>query len=263
VNTELELITWLETGSPFPHPSSALHQPNGLLAAGGDLTPERLLSAYRQGIFPWFSEGEPTLWWSPNPRMVLYPKEFHPSRSLLKTLRNGDYEVRIDHDFSAVIASCAAPREGQAGTWINAEMVEAYERLHSLGYAHSFETWRAGKLVGGLYGVAMGGIFFGESMFSRRTDASKIAFSHLVAHLLLNDFHVLDCQMHTDHLSHLKAREIPRKEFLQEVARYRDQPFHLGPWTMHKNGARDQPWRLNTAPTSALAELESSHDINE
>lgn len=237
------MITWLEADSPFPHPNQALHQPNGLLAAGGDLSPERILEAYRHGIFPWFSEGEPTLWWSPDPRMVLYPNEFYPTRSLLKTLRNGNYEVRVDYDFEAVIRSCAAPREGQAGTWINEDMVQAYSRLNRLGYAHSFETWTNGELTGGLYGVAVGGIFFGESMFSRKTDASKIAFSHLVAHLILNGFKLLDCQMHTDHLSSLKAREIPRNEFLLEIARYRDLPYQPRAWALHNDGARDFIWR--------------------
>jgi leucyl/phenylalanyl-tRNA---protein transferase len=251
------LISWLELNSPFPHPSQALHQPNGLLAAGADLSPERLLSAYRQGIFPWFSEGEPTLWWSPDPRMVLYPHEFQPSRSLTKTLRNADYEVRIDHDFAAVIEACAEPRDGQNGTWINSEMVEAYKRLHVLGYAHSFETWSEGHLVGGLYGVALGALFFGESMFSRKKDASKIAFSHLVAHLDLNHFKLLDCQMHTEHLSTLNAREIPRNEFLEEVERYRDLPFTPGRWSLSQEGSRDLYWRkkaslsnANTLPTA-------------
>jgi leucyl/phenylalanyl-tRNA--protein transferase len=244
------LITWLEPDAPFPHPSEALHQPNGLLAAGADLSPERLLSAYSQGIFPWFSEGEPTLWWSPDPRMVLYPHEFQPSRSLIKTLRNGDYEVRIDHDFSAVIEACAEPREGQAGTWINAEMVDAYKRLHQLGYAHSFETWSEGKLVGGLYGIALGALFFGESMFSRKKDASKIAFSHLVAHLDLNEFKLLDCQMHTEHLSTLHAREIPRNDFLKEVERYRDRPQIPGKWILMEHASRDLHWRKKGSSTN-------------
>jgi leucyl/phenylalanyl-tRNA---protein transferase len=236
------LISWLEPDAPFPDPSEALHQPNGLLAAGADLSPERLLSAYSQGIFPWFSEGEPILWWSPNPRMVLYPREFHPSRSLVKTLRNGDYEVRVDHDFSGVIRACAEPRQGQAATWINTAMLEAYQRLHQLGHAHSFETWSQGKLMGGLYGVALGGLFFGESMFSKMTDGSKIAFCHLVAHLRLNGFKLLDCQMHTEHLSSLKAREIPRKEFLKEVKRYRDIAHTPGMWSLMPEGSRDRPW---------------------
>ena len=241
------MITWLEPDTPIPHPNLALHEPNGLLAAGGDLSPERLLSAYRQGIFPWFSEGEPTLWWSPDPRMVLYPKEFYPSRSLLKTLRNGNYEVRIDQNFTAVIQACAAPRDGQTGTWIHTQMEEAYHRLHLLGYAHSFETWSEGKLVGGLYGVAIGGLFFGESMFSLITDASKIAFCHLVAHLYLSGFKILDCQMHTDHLSTLKAREISRQEFLDAVKSYRDMPLIPGPWTVLERGVRDHLWRASHA----------------
>jgi len=237
------VVPFLNQDTPFPDPPTALSEPNGLLAAGADLSPERLLLAYRQGIFPWFGANEPILWWCPDPRMVLYPEQFEPSRSLRKTLRNGSYEVRVDFNFAAVIEACAAPREGQSGTWIQPDMVEGYCQLHRLGHAHSFETWIDNQLVGGLYGVAVGGIFFGESMFARVSDASKIAFSHLVAHLRLHDFKLLDCQFHTAHLATLKAREIPRHTFLNEIARYRDRPLSPGPWSLHENAARDTPWQ--------------------
>ena len=203
--------------------TQALRSPNGLLAAGGDLSSARLLEAYRHGIFPWFSEGEPILWWSPDPRMVLFPDEFKISHSLRKTLRNGRYEVRIDSAFEQVMRACAAPREGANGTWIHEEMIAAYCELHRLGYAHSVETWMDGELVGGLYGMALGRMFYGESMFSRRTDASKIALAHLAAQLEKWNFGMIDCQMNTPHLASLGAREIPRKEFiarLQDLINY-------------------------------------------
>ena len=225
------MIPWLEKGTPFPPVRSALKKPNGLLAAGGDLSPERLLEGYRRGIFPWYSEGDPILWWSPDPRMVLFPAEFRISRSLGKTLRNRRYEARFDSAFEDVIASCAAPRKGESGTWIGQAMVEAYMELHRLGYAHSVETWVAGDLAGGLYGVAMGGVFFGESMFSRVRDASKIALAALVAHLKSAGFGLIDCQMHTRHLETLGAREIPRAQFsrlLEELVHY---PRSPGTWS--------------------------------
>jgi leucyl/phenylalanyl-tRNA--protein transferase len=236
------LITLLGPETPFPHATRALHDPNGLLAAGANLSPARLLEAYRHGIFPWFGEDEPILWWSPDPRMVLYPREFQPGRSLRKVLRNRTYEVRVDCDFAAVIRACAGPRAGASGTWINEQMITAYEAMHRLGHAHSFETWIGGRLVGGLYGVAVGSVFFGESMFSRENDASKIAFSHLVAHLRLSGFGLLDCQMHTDHLERLGARPIPRADFLREIAlctREADQP---GRWSLIEAAERDLPW---------------------
>ncbi len=210
----------------FPPVTQALRTPNGLLAAGGDLSPTRLLDAYRHGIFPWFSAGEPILWWSPDPRMVLLPGEFKLSHSLRKTLRLGGHKIRTDTSFEQVMRACAAPREsagGNCGTWIQEEMIEAYCALHRLGHAHSVETWKDGQLVGGLYGVALGRIFYGESMFSRRTDASKIALAHLAAQLKRWDFGMIDCQMKTPHLASLGAREIPRKEFiarLQELINY-------------------------------------------
>ncbi len=237
------MIPVLGPDTPFPDPNKALHDPNGLLAAGGDLSPGRLLDAYRRGIFPWFSEGEPILWWSPSQRMVMYPGEFHPGRSLRKVLRNKDYEVRVDTAFDRVVRACAEPRSSQSGTWINHDMQRAYGLLHNVGHAHSFETWMGGQLVGGLYGVALGGIFYGESMFSRATDGSKIAFAHLCAHLHLEGFELIDCQMYTSHLERLGARELPRREFLQEVQRLAGKPHAGGLWTLNPAAIRDLPWR--------------------
>ncbi len=225
------MIPWLGREIAFPPLESALREPNGLLAAGGDLSPRRLIAAYRRGIFPWFSEGDPILWWSPDPRMVLVPAELKVSRSLAKTLRNKPYEVRFDSAFDDVIRACAAPREGEPGTWITAEMRAAYNRLHRLGYAHSVETWIEGRLAGGLYGVAIGGMFFGESMFSHARDASKIALAHLARHLQAAGFGLIDCQMHTDHLASLGARQVPRERFQRLVGELVDYAGRLGPWT--------------------------------
>ena len=211
------MIPWLDPESPFPPLETALARPNGLLAVGGDLSPSRLIDAYRRGIFPWFNEGEPILWWSPDPRMVLFPQELKISRSLRKTLKRGNYEIRADSAFKQVMEACAAPRGDQAGTWIHAEMIAAYERLHEMGMAHSMETWIEGELVGGLYGVGQGKMFFGESMFFRVSDASKIAFVHLVTQLQRWGFEMIDCQMKTEHLASLGAREISRKEFRQKL----------------------------------------------
>jgi len=213
------VIPWLPPEILFPPVETALVEPNGLLAAGGDLSPQRLVAAYTRGIFPWFSAGEPILWWSPDPRMVLMPEEIRIGRALAKVLRNKRYEVRLDTAFAAVAAACAtAPREGQAGTWITAEMQAAYRRLHELGVAHSVETWIDGKLAGGLYGVAIGRAFYGESMFSRATDASKIALAHLCVHLRRRGFGIIDCQMETAHLASLGARTIPRRDFVARLA---------------------------------------------
>lgn len=208
------MIPILKNNDTFPALARALTQPNGLLAAGGDLSASRLLEAYRNGIFPWFSPGDPILWWSPDPRMVLLPSEFKLSASLRKTLKRGNFEVRSNHAFEQVVRACAAPREGENGTWIVEEMVAAYCELHRLGHAHSVEVWMEGQLVGGLYGVAIGKMFYGESMFSRRTDGSKIAFAHVVRQLKRWGFGMIDCQMHTPHLASLGAREIPRAEFI-------------------------------------------------
>ena len=209
------MIPILSAQSPFPPPEHALSSPNGLLAAGCDLSVSRLLNAYRSGIFPWFNEGEPILWWSPDPRMVLFPDEFKMSRSLRKAIRRNNYTIRTDRCFAEVMHACAAPRSTQQGTWIHPEVIAAYSELHCLGYAHSVETWIDGELAGGLYGVAMGKIFFGESMFSRKSDASKIAFAHLVAQLAKWGFVLIDCQVKTTHLASLGAREIPRNVFNQ------------------------------------------------
>lgn len=214
----------------FPDVRRALQHPNGLLAAGGDLSPERLLSAYRRGIFPWFSEGDPILWWSPDPRTVLSPEEIRVSRSLCKQLRRRLLEVSLDRAFGAVIRACAAPRGADGGTWIVAPMVRAYETLHRLGWAHSVEVWQGDRLVGGLYGVALGRVFFGESMFSRVDNASKVALVHLCERLQAWGFGLIDCQMRTDHLISLGAREIPRGHFVALLDRYCPLPGPTGSW---------------------------------
>ena len=211
------MIPWLTPESPFPPLNTALASPNGLLAVGGDLSPQRLIEAYRHGIFPWFNEGEPILWWSPDPRMVLFPCELKISRSLRKTMKKDNYEIRVDSAFSEVMQACAQPRNECAGTWIHAEMISAYAALYEMGLAHSVEVWIGGELMGGLYGVAQGKVFFGESMFSRVSDASKIAFVHLVKQLKRRGFRMIDCQMKTAHLASLGGREIPRKEFSQKL----------------------------------------------
>jgi len=213
------VLAWLERGDPFPSVERALKNPNGLLAAGGDLSLERLLEAYRRGIFPWYSSGQPPLWWSPDPRMVLECEALKVSRSLAKSIRNKGYEVRVDTAFAEVLRGCSAPRRDGPGTWLGPDMRAAYARLHAAGYAHSFETWRDGELVGGLYGVALRGVFFGESMFSRATDASKVALVHLVARLLKGGFRLLDTQFVTDHLRRFGAVEIPRADYHRQLER--------------------------------------------
>ena len=224
------MIPWLEGDAPFPPVDRALRRPNGLLCAGGDLSPQRLLAAYRRGIFPWYSEGEPILWWSPDPRMVLLPEEARLSRSLLKTLRRGQYQVRLDTAFAEVIRACGEPRPGQDGTWITPEMQQAYLRLHELGHAHSVETWIDGVLAGGLYGIALGRAFYGESMFTRVRDASKIALAHLARYLERQGFAVIDCQMKTAHLASLGAREIRRGELLPGLAVWTEEGRGPGQW---------------------------------
>lgn len=211
------MIPWLTPGDPFPEVSRALRQPNGLLAAGADLSVPRLLDAYRRGIFPWFSDDEPILWWSPDPRMVLFPAELRVTRSLYKTLRNRRYEVRTDTAFRAVMRACAAPRPDATGTWITPAVIEAYCRLHDAGWAHSVETWIADELAGGFYGVAIGRMFYGESMFTRTRDASKIALAQFVGQAAALGVDLIDCQMATSHLSSLGAREIARSEFLARI----------------------------------------------
>lgn len=212
------MIPWL-VEPDFPPLERALIEPNGLLAAGGALSPAWLLAAYRRGIFPWFSEGEPILWWSPDPRMVLLPSRIRITRSLARTLRSGRFEIRIDTAFDQVMAGCAAPRDETGGTWISPQMQAAYRRLHELGYAHSVESWKDGQLVGGLYGVALDRVFFGESMFSRMSDASKVALAHLARFLDQQGFGLIDCQMTTAHLSAMGGQEIPRAAFSRVLAR--------------------------------------------
>ncbi len=219
------MLGWLKRDElAFPPLEAALREPNGLLAAGGDLSPERLIAAYRHGCFPWYAPGQPILWWSPDPRTVLFPDELHVSRSLAKVLRQQRFEVSFDRDFAAVIAACAAPRSYANGTWITDEMRGAYEQLHQLGHAHSVEVWQDGELVGGLYGLAFGRLFFGESMFSRRDNASKVGFVTLVRQLQDWGFVMIDCQMPTAHLASLGARSIPRSEFARWLSTHLDQP---------------------------------------
>jgi leucyl/phenylalanyl-tRNA--protein transferase len=215
----------------FPPPGEA--EPSGLLATGGDLRPERLLLAYSLGIFPWPLVDRPLLWFSPDPRMVLAPGDLRVSRSLARTLRRGRYEVRLDTAFGEVVRRCAsAPRRGVAGTWITLEMALAYERLHELGFAHSAEAWEDGELAGGLYGVSLGGCFFGESMFAARTDASKVAFVTLVRQLEAWDFDLVDCQVHTEHLARFGATEWPRARFLAALAASLERPTRRGSWRL-------------------------------
>jgi len=212
----MKSITWLSPTDPpdrFPPVERALDDPAGLLAAGGDLSTVRLLAAYQRGIFPWYSAGQPVLWWSPDPRAVLLPAEFRLSRSLAKTLRNRGFIPRIDHDFQGVIDACAAPRTRSPGTWLLPEMRAAYLQLHHLGHAHSFETWRDDTLVGGLYGVRLGNVFFGESMFSLERDASKAALARLVEYCRSQAVAVIDCQIPSQHLQSMGSRLISRTQF--------------------------------------------------
>ncbi|MBO0642269.1 leucyl/phenylalanyl-tRNA--protein transferase [Pseudomonas stutzeri] len=219
------MLTWLKRDDlSFPPLETALREPNGLLAAGGDLRPERLLAAYRHGCFPWYQEGQPLLWWSPDPRTVLFPDELHVSRSLRKRMRHGDYRVTFDKAFAEVIQGCAGPRSYADGTWITTPMQDAYVRMHEMGVAHSVEVWQQGQLVGGLYGLAMGELFFGESMFSRATDASKVGFVTLVERLREWGFALIDCQMPTRHLESFGARSIPRAAFAEALAMHLDRP---------------------------------------
>lgn len=226
----------------FPPPEGASRE--GVVAVGGDFRPERLLLAYAQGIFPWPTEGMPLLWFSPNPRFVLAPRDAHVPRSLKKAIRRGGFEVRVDTAFDAVIDACAAaPREGQRGTWITDELRAGYVALHRLGYAHSIECWMDGALVGGLYGVSLGRMFFGESMFARAPDASKIAFTTLLGNLVHWDFALVDCQVYTDHLDRFGAVEIPRREFLAQLRTALSAPTRQG------------TWRFDLDPAAALERL--------
>ena len=210
--------------SLFPDVSLALTEPDGLLAVGGDLSTERLVAAYQRGIFPWYNDDQPILWWSPDPRMVLYPDELKVSRSLRKTINKDLFKVTIDKDFHSVISSCSAPRrqhgEIRDETWIHPEMIKAYDALHKAGYAHSVECWHQDQLVGGLYGIAIGSVFFGESMFSSMTDASKVAFVTFVRQLQEWGYKLIDCQVYTEHLASLGARLIPRNDFISQINQF-------------------------------------------
>jgi leucyl/phenylalanyl-tRNA---protein transferase len=198
----------------------ALREPPGLLAAGGDLSPTRLLAAYERGVFPWYSAQQPILWWSPDPRMVLFPGEFKCSRSLGKTLRRGPFTTHVDQAFGATIRGCAAPRRAGPETWLNAEMIQSYDQLHELGFGHSVETYRADSLVGGLYGIQLGQVFFGESMFSLERDASKVALARLVDECRARDIKLIDCQVASTHLAGLGAREVSRSQFVALLRQY-------------------------------------------
>lgn len=216
-------ITWIREADPpeaLPPTRLALREPNGLLAIGGALTPEWLVHAYSRGVFPWFSDGQPILWWTPDPRSVLFPGDFRVSRSLARTLRNAGYETRLDGAFAAVVAGCAAPRHSQPGTWITPTMHDSYLALHRRGLAHSVETWREGRLVGGLYGVALGDVFFGESMFHVERDASKVALARLVDECRQRGIVLIDCQVATPHLDSLGARPVARQRFEALLARH-------------------------------------------
>ena len=225
----------------FPPVSQALTDPDGLLAAGGDLTPEWLLTAYRMGIFPWYEDGQPILWWSPNPRLVIVPGQLHISRSLRKILRKQAFRVTLDLCFERVISACAEPRAEYGGTWITEEMQAAYCQFHEAGFAHSVEVWSGDELVGGLYGIALGKVFFGESMFSRVSDASKVALAHLTQQLQDWGFELIDCQVSNPHLRSLGAREIPRESFQAQLKRLTPLSPHTplasepGPWQFDKS----------------------------
>jgi leucyl/phenylalanyl-tRNA--protein transferase len=240
------MVPWLSPDDPFPPVERALGAASGapgLLAASADLLPSRLIDAYRQGIFPWYSDGQPVLWWSPDPRMVLLPTEFKVSPSLKKALkrvlREDRWEVRVDCEFFSVMRSCAqAPRPGQRGTWITAQIIDAYSSLHRAGHAHSIETWLDGQRVGGLYGVSFGHMFFGESMFANVADASKIALAALIAHLRQHAVGLIDCQQNTTHLASLGGREIAREAFIAHVK--------------HASAAPPIPWRFDK---TVLADL--------
>lgn len=226
----------------FPPVSRALVDPNGLLAAGGGLGVDRLVDAYARGIFPWFSEGDPVLWWCPDPRMVLETGAVHVSRSLKRRLKKRDYVVTLDRAFRQVLQECAAPRDHEKGTWLVPAMIRAYERLHRAGLAHSVEVWMDDQLAGGLYGVALGRMFYGESMFSRQTDGSKIAIAYLCTQLQRWGFPIIDCQMRTSHLATLGAREMPRREFVALVGRLVKEAGRPGPWKLDEDLREVTSW---------------------
>jgi leucyl/phenylalanyl-tRNA---protein transferase len=230
--------------SELEFPSPERSTPEGIVAVGGEASPERLLAGYRRGIFPWPHQGLPLLWFSPDPRFVLVPKDAHVPQSLRKRIRRGGFEVRTDTAFSDVMRACGeAPRPGQNGTWITEELLAGYAALHAAGYAHSIESWSGGELVGGLYGVSLGRMFFGESMFAHAPDASKLAFVTLLGNLVAWDFAMVDCQVHTEHLERFGALEWSRRKFLRALASALDAPTRLG------------PWRFDLTPAGALERL--------
>lgn len=235
----MALLTYLEPGEAFPATSTALSHPNGLLAAGGQLDTRTLLNAYRRGLFPWYEAPQPVLWWTPDPRSVLLPEDFHLSRSMRKTLRTTDFSLSMDTAFGDVVRACAAPRQQQAGTWIDSAMVFAYTELHKAGWAHSVEVWSSeGTLVGGLYGVAIGGVFFGESMFSKQPNASKMAFTALVTFLRSRGFSLIDCQIESDHMNSLGAHNMSRLDFEERLAHTVDQDVLTAPWCVDRHPAK-------------------------
>lgn len=223
-------LDWINSDNTFPDVSYALREPDGLLAMGGNLTPERLVAAYHKGIFPWYNAGQPVLWWSPDPRAVLFTERLKISRSLRQTLKRCPYTATLDTAFSAVVEACAEPRDKLGGTWITPAMRDAYCRLYDAGIAHSVECWRGGQLVGGLYGVALGRVFFGESMFSRTTNASKVALVHLVERLKDWGYPLIDCQVQSPHLISLGAETLPRREFIALLEQWCNVPGHPAPW---------------------------------
>lgn len=226
------MVPWLAPDDPLPPPDTARRRPNGLLAAGGGLGVPRILDAYARGAFPWFNEGEPVLWWCPDPRMVLATDAVHVSRTLARRLRRGDYTVTVDRDFVGVMRACAAPREGDGGTWIGEEMIDAYRALHDAGHAHSLEVWQDEALAGAIYGVAIGRMFFGESMCSPRTDGSKLAIAWLAAQLGRWGVPWIDCQVPSDHLARLGARPVPRRVFLGRLGELVGLPAPPRPWRL-------------------------------
>lgn len=238
--TELCWLSADDDPNCLPDPNSALSEPNGLLAAGGSLSPEWLLASYQRGIFPWFEAGQPILWWSPDPRTVLQPDALKISRSLRKRINRCEFSVTSDCDFAGVIGACAEPRSYTDGTWITPLMQAAYCRLHAEGWAHSFEAWQDEQLVGGLYGVAIGKVFFGESMFTRQTDASKVAFHHAVRYLQVAGYELIDCQLPSQHLASLGATSVARSSFLESLRQLTTSTAQPGPWTQHFAG-----WRQN------------------
>ncbi|BAU57515.1 leucyl/phenylalanyl-tRNA--protein transferase [Halorhodospira halochloris] len=231
-------LRWLHENrpdEPFPHAEQAMKEPNGLLAIGGDLSVQRICSAYRNGIFPWYGEGQPILWWSPDPRGIFLPGDLHISRSLRRRLNQAPYTVTLDNNFEAVIAGCAAPRSADEGTWITHEMINAYIELHYSGFAHSVEVWLEDELVGGLYGVALHKAFFGESMFSRARDASKVALAKLCPQLWRWGFDFFDCQMSNPHLERMGIREVPRSEYLKLLTKAMKKPHLSSVWNFASN----------------------------